>query len=406
MTYGNDDFVPVILGSGLNAYNIARSLREVFGVRSLAIGRFASRETAHSQIIDVRVVPGLGEADVVIQTLRDVAAEFTGRKLVLFPTIEFYTNVVLRNRAELDQLFLIPLVSTEVADRLMDKTDFYRTCADLGVPHPKTVVVEPDSSIDVDGMPFDYPVIVKPADTDSYPRLSFAGKQKVYLVNDGAELTDLCARIFAAGYTGNLIVQEYLSGDESVMQVANSYSDTTGSARVISAGQVVLTEYNPVLIGNNNAIIPINDDALTSAIRTFLDGVGYVGLANFDVMVDERTGESKLLEVNLRPGATSYYTMAGGLNLIATAVHDLVYDRRDEFTSAQQERLWVNVPYPVVLRYAPPSLRTQLRRAAKLGRIHTLDYGPDLSRQRRLDIARINARHCLDYIKFSKSSLG
>lgn len=403
MNLGNDDFVPVIIGTGLNAYNIARSLREAFGVNSLAIGRFRLRETADSQILEVRTVADFDDPDVVVRTLQEVADEIPDRQLVLFPTIEFYTTVVLEHREKLDPRYVIPLLDKQLADRLMNKTDFYRTCAELGVPHPLTLVVEPGADETVlDGMPFEYPVILKPADTDTYPRLTFEGKQKVYLIDDRAELWSVAEQIFAAGYTGDLIVQEYLAGDETVMQVANSYSDRSGVARTISAGQVVLTEYNPTLIGNNNAILSINDEALTGSIQKFLDGVGYVGLANFDVMVDRRTGESKLLEVNLRPGATGYYAMAGGLNVLAAAVRDLVYDRREPFTSSQQERLWVNVPYPVVLRYAPKALRARVRAAAKHGVVHTLDYRVDRSRPRRINKARVDVRHALDYARFAK----
>lgn len=404
MTYGNDDFVPVIIGTGLNAYNIARSLHERYGVRSLAVGRFALRETAHSTIIGVRADIDFDKPEVVVATLADIAQEFPDRKLLLFPTIEFYTTVVLEHRTELDDRYVVPLVDAAVADRLMNKTDFYRTCAELGVPHPETVIVSPDTDLSVaDQLPFPYPVILKPANTDVYPRLEFEGKQKVYLVQDPAELRSVAGRIFAASYADDLIVQEYLAGDESVMQVANSYSDRTGTARFASAGQVVLTEYNPALVGNNNAIISIAGEQLVESIRKFLDGVGYVGLANFDVMLDRRTGEAKLLEVNLRSGATSYYTMAGGGNLIACVVEDLVYDRVTPFTMTRDERLWLNVPYPVVLRYVAPALRPQLRKAARAGKFHTLNYRPDLSKERRLDVARVDARHTLDYVKFAKN---
>lgn len=402
---GNDDFVPVILGTGLGAYQIARSLRESFGVNSLALGRYSLRETANSRIVQVRAIRDFEDADVVLRILQNVADEHPDRVLLLFPTIEFYTNVVLRRRTELDPRYVVPLGSQELADRLMNKTDFYRTCAELGVPHPETVVLSPGptgSPAAIPTLPFDYPVILKPADTDTYPRIALDGKQKVYLVETDDALRGIAGRIFDAGYAGDLIVQEYLAGDESVMRVANSYSDRHGTTRIVSTGQVALTEYNPSLIGNNNAIVSTNDEPLVRSIRTFLDGVGYVGLANFDVMMDRRTGVAKLLEVNLRPGATAYYATAAGNNLIAAVARDLVYDRREAFTSAQEECLWLNVPYPVVLRYVPKSLRAQVRSAAAVRRVHTLDHRSDRSRARRTDIARVDARHTLDYLKHAK----
>ncbi|GMA25819.1 carboxylate--amine ligase [Luteimicrobium album] len=407
-TYGNDDFVPVILGTGINAYNIARSLHQAFGVRSLALGRFALRETAHSRILDVRAYRSFEEPDFVVATLQELAAELGDRTLVLVPTIEFYTNVVLDHRAELDGLYRIPLVDKALAQRLINKTDFYRTLADLGVPHPATVIVTPQTAGDSrlgEDLPFPYPVILKPSDTDVYPRLHFAGKQKVYLLHDAAGVRETTRRIYAAGYDDDLVVQEYITGDESVMRVANTYSDQHGRMQFVSVGQVALTEYNPALVGNNNAIVTFDDPELASSIRNLLDAIGYVGAANFDVMHDRRTGTSKILELNLRQGATSYYTMAAGGNLARYYVDDLVYGRSLTPVATTEERLWLNVPYPVVRHYAPASVRGAVRAAARRGRVHTLRYRPDRSFARALDIARVDLRHTLDYVKFAKVRL-
>ena len=406
MRYGNQDFVPVILGTGLGAYATARALHEAFGVRSLAIGRAALGETMHSAIVDVRVYPGLDDPDTVVAVLRDLAAEFPGRTRVIFATIEYYTNVVIDHRAELEADYVIPLVGEAVKRRVIDKSDFYRTCAELGVPHPETVVVTPGTAGDPslgDDLPFDYPVILKPSDTDTYPRLQFEGKEKVYRIQDAPELRTVAAKIIRAGYTGDLIVQELLAGDESVMRVANTYSDRQGRMRLASLGQVVLTEYHPRLVGNNNAIVSVRDDELVASLREFLDGVGYVGAANFDVMRDRRTGVDKLLEVNLRPGATSYYATAAGASIARSTIEEYVYGRPVPETVTADERLWLNAPYPVVVRFVPASLRARVRAVPRRHRVHTLRYGPDRSLRRRVEIARLDARRSLDYVKFAKN---
>ena len=408
MTYGNDDFVPIILGTSVNAYNQARSLHEAFGIRSLALGRAALRETAHSSIVDVRAYRDFGSPQVVVATLKKLAAEFPGRKRLLLANIEFYTNILIEHRAELEDDFIVPLVHKPLADRLMDKTDFYRTCAELGVPHPATVVVRPASAADGTlgtDLPFPYPVILKPSDTDTYPRLQFEGKQKVYLVQDAGQLRSYVERIFAAGYAGDLLVQEYIAGDETVMRVANTYSDRNGVMRFLSLGQVVLTEYDPKMVGNNNAIISIADAELAESLRRLLDSVGYVGSANFDIMYDRRDGASKVLEINLRQGATSYYTMAAGGNLTRCFVEDLVYGRDLPEVVTTDERLWINVPYPVVLAYTPKALRPRVRAVARRGVTHTLRYAPDLSAARRMDLLRIDLRHTLDNVRYARNRL-
>ena len=78
------------------------------------------------------------------------------------------------------------LCPTEVAHRLLNKADFYKTCEELGVPHPKTRVIgrgEVTTGLTAD-LPFDFPVVVKPSDTDVWGRMHFPGKQKVYLATD------------------------------------------------------------------------------------------------------------------------------------------------------------------------------------------------------------------------------
>ena len=407
--YGDADFLPVVLGTNLNTYNIARSLHEAYGVRTLALGRAALRETASSAIVDVRTFPDLDEPDRVVEVLLEVAAEFPGRRRLLIANIEHYTNIVQARRAELAEHFLIPLPDPEVAAKLMTKAAFARTCEELGIPHPRTVVVPADEAAREgfgEDLPFDFPVICKPSDTDTYPRLRFAGKQKVYEVADPAELRAVAARMHAAGYDGELIVQELLAGDESVMQVVNTYSDRHGRLRVCSAAQIVLGEYDPQYLGNYNAVVTIEDPALTSSIRHLLESIGYRGAANVDVMVDRRTGEAKLLEVNLRQGAASYYTTAAGANIARCYVEDLVHERELPEIAAEPEVLWVNVPYPVVRLLAPRSVRSLVRRARRKGVHHTLRYRHDRSWRRLLEVARLDARVALGYARHLRTRPG
>ncbi len=408
MTYGNDDFVPVLLGTGVGAYNIARSLHEAYGVSSLAFGRIALRETQHSSIITVRANRDFDDPETIVRTLLDLPSEFPGRKLLLIATIEFYTNVLIDHRSAFDDAFIVPLVDRSLADTLINKTDFYATCASLGVPHPAPTIVTPshrgDPGIGED-LSFPFPVILKPSNTDIYPRLSFEGKEKVYLVPDAQTLRATVERIFAAGYDDDLIVQEYIEGDETVMRVANTYSDRHGSMRFASVGQVVLADHNPVMVGNNNAILSVRDPELTASLARLLDAVGYIGTANFDVMHDRKDGTSKVLELNLRQGATSYYTMAAGGNIVACFVEDWIHNKPLPLTVTEQERLWLNVPYLVALTHAPRPLRARVRAAAKRGYKHTLWYRQDMSLKRALTVLRVDLRYTLSTFKYAKSGM-
>ncbi len=408
MTYGNEDFVPILLGTGVGAYNIARSLHEEFGVRSLALGRVALRETRHSRIVDVRASSEFDHPEEIVRQLRALADEFPGRALLLIGTVEYYVNVLIDHRVELGEHFVIPLVDRALADRLINKTDFYATCDALGVPHPRTVVLTPDARGDAsfgDDLPFAYPVILKPSNTDVYPRLRFEGKQKVYLLDDAAAVREVAERIFAAGYRDDLIVQEYIEGDESVMRVANTYSDRHGKLTFVSVGQVVLADHDPTMVGNNNAILAVDDPDLASSLGTLLNAVGYTGSANFDVMHDRRDGVSKVLELNLRQGATSYYAMAAGGNIPARIVKDWIYGEPVPYAATTAERLWLNLPYPLAVIYAPKGLRSRVRAAARKGAKHTLWYRPDMSLKRIVEVLRVDLRYTLSTIKYARRGM-
>ncbi|NYI39913.1 carboxylate--amine ligase [Demequina lutea] len=408
MTYGNEEFLPILLGTGVGAYNIARSLHEEFGVRSLALGRVALRETRNSRIIDVRASNEFDDPDEIVRQLHALADEFPGRTLLLIGTVEYYVNVLIDHREELGDRFVIPLVDRELADQLINKTDFYATCDALGVPHPRTVVLTPDARGDAglgDDLPFAYPVILKPSNTDVYPRLRFEGKQKIYLLDDAAAVREVAERIFAAGYQDDLLVQEYLEGDESVMRVANTYSDRNGQLTFVSVGQVVLADHDPGMVGNYDAILSVDDPDLIASLGTLLNAVHYTGSANFDVMRDRRDGVSKVLELNVRQGGASYYAMAAGGNIPARIVQDWIYGKPTPYAATTQERLWLNLPYPLAVIYAPRGLRSRVRAAGRKGAKHTLWYRPDMSPTRLVDVLRVDARHALSTIKYARRGM-
>lgn len=406
--YGNEDFVPVFLGSGLGAYGLARSLHEAFGVRSLALGRAVLDETRDSDIIDVRTYPSFNDPEFVVATLQELASEFSDRHLFLVPTIEFYTNIVEDHRDVLDSLYSIPLPSKEVVDTLMSKTDFYSTCEELSIPCPRTIIIGSSSPrtkgafVDL-ALPF--PVIVKPSDTDIYQRTRFAGKKKVYRADTLDELVDIVGLIYSSNYDGDLVLQEFLTGGEEIMAIANTYSDRYGKTRVIVSGQIVLCELNPTLVGNFNAIATARMPEIEEMLRRFLDHIGYVGYANFDAMFDKKTDQWKLLEINIRPGGSSFYTMASGINLAEMGVNEYVYGIEPPEVDVEAGNLWLNIPASVARAFAPPTLRREAFDQPGKQQVSTLGYNLDNSPRRLARVSRVYAKHVVDTVKNSRNRL-
>lgn len=406
--YGNADVVPVILGTGLGAYTIARCLHEAYGMRSLALGRAPLPETANSAIVDVLTVPHFDRPDIVMETLTCVAKKFPTRRCMLFPTIEMYSTIIADNINELSTLYILPVADPATQRALAEKDHFYAACERAGLAYPTTAVIGPTDAVDADlvsraGLAF--PLILKPANTDIYPRLTFAGRKKVYLIDNLDELRDTVALIREGGYHDGLILQRYLAGNESVIRVCNTYSDSTGHMRAACFGQVAVTDRHPERVGNNNAIVALDDDTLTRKVRAFLDSQGYRGFANFDFLFDRTTGEYNVLEANLRLGASSFYTMAGGVNLVRHSVEDLVYGKPLPFETAHHTGLWRTIARPLVDRYCAKEVTDLVKEAASHCSLHTLWYREDRSPQRIATNVTTDARLGRDTIRWADSVL-
>ncbi|HYL40145.1 MAG TPA: hypothetical protein VET90_02445, partial [Candidatus Binatus sp.] len=136
-------FLPVILGSDLNAYGMARSFHEAYGVRSLALASFPLSPTRHSRIVDLEVVAGFGREETFVATLVDRARRLSERfdRLVLVPCGDRYAELVSRFQVDLAEGYVVATPDHALVQRVANKASFYELCAEHGIDHPRTRVI-------------------------------------------------------------------------------------------------------------------------------------------------------------------------------------------------------------------------------------------------------------------------
>ncbi len=117
---------------------------------------------------------------------------------------------------------------------------------------------------------------------------------------------------------------------------------------------------------------------------TFLEEIGYTGIANADMKWDERDGVYKVMEINCRPGRSSYYTSQLGHPLVQHLVDDVVHGRRRELTLAQGDVLFRVTPRYVLRDYVkdPEVLKEVKRLFRERKDLNPLHYAKDLSPKR------------------------
>lgn len=396
MEFKEEDFLPVILGGDITAYSLARTFHEEYQVKSLVVSQISSHMCADSSILENIIVPGMENLDVFLPALARIAEEHPGKKLILMACGDWYVRLIVENRAELEKHYILPYIQEDLLNRLVLKDSFYAICDEVGVPYPRTAYYHVDEEPSALEVPFNFPVVAKPASSAAYHYAQFPGKKKVFFLKTREELEEVLSNLRTSSYQDAFLIQEFIPGDDTAMRILTTYSDRTGKVRFASFGQTLLEDKRPMAVGNPVAIVNRVDDEIVAEATRLLESVGYTGFANFDIKTDARDGSHRFFEINTRLGRSNFYVTSSGFNTVRWIVDDLVRERTfdDEIVVADNtDSLYTVVPKSVILDYVTdPALRAEVERLFAEGKAHDpLDYAAEKKFLRRL-YPRIFAR--------------
>lgn len=382
-------FKPVLLGSDINAYGMARAFHEAYGVTSDAFAHFQLSPTKYSKIINVHIDPKFGEPETFLNVLlgygRRMREAFPNMKLLLIPCGDLYANLLSGTKGILRNYFVYNTLEPELTRQLSNKNTFYEICEHYHLPYPATMVV---TESDVKrgtylDLPFGYPVAMKPADSAAWLDIEFEGRKKAFIFDNPADLETIIKRAYAAGYHAEMIIQDFIPGNDDNMRVLNAYVDHHHRVRMMFLGHPLLEDPTPEAVGNYAAIIPDYNEDVFHPIKAFLEDIGYEGVANFDMKYDRRDGQYKLFEINLRQGRSSYFVTLNGYNLAACFVNDLVEDTPfdGDTVFGHGDKLWLEIPRSIFTNYVAEGpdkeAGMQMIRDGKWGT--TLEYNRDMN---------------------------
>lgn len=131
-----------------------------------------------------------------------------------------------------------------------------------------------------------------------------------------------------------------------------------------------MEDHTPTAIGNPVAIINEVNPEIVAAATKFLEHIGYVGFANFDIKYDRRDGIYKFFEINVRLGRSNFYVTGSGFNTVKWIVDDYIYHNLPEYTVADNINLYTVVPKGVIMKYvSDPELKAQAKALFKAGKV-------------------------------------
>ena len=392
-------FVPVLLGTEIGAYGMARAFWEAYGAKSVAYGTFPLTPTAYSKFIEQRCDPDFATAKRFIEVLNRDADTYGGATPLIIPCGDDYSVLLSEHKSELDERYVAICSGPGVLTELENKARFYALCEREGVPYPKTVRVDGPQ---VPELPFPYPVAVKPTNAALYREHPFEGQKKAFIINDEPMLAETLRRIYASGYDEGLVIQDFIPGGDENMRVLNGYVRSDGTVALLSLGHPILEDCAPMRIGNYAAIVSYGDEQVYETVERLLEHVNYFGYFNIDMKYDERDGSFKLLDFNPRQGRSSFFTTLSGHNLAQQAVEDVIEGKRGDAVHATEEFLWVGVPKSIVRKYAADGpAKDWAMRLMREGRVGTTLFGAHDNHPRRLwNMSKLWIHYIVDFKKY------
>ncbi len=381
-------FLPIIIGTDMNAYNMAISFHEAYDIKPILVGKEPLSFTSLSTITEnIELRSGLADDAQFADILMDIADKYRapGKTLLLIGTNDLYVRLIIENAKVLREHFVFNYINEELMNQLQVKANFYELCKVHGIDTPTTFFYDCNST-----KPFEeemmFPVIIKPSNGIEYSRNKFEGQQKVYKVESPKEMHKVIEEIKAGGYRDELIIQDYIPGDDTYMWDSVIYANSKGKTQLVTFAQVVLQEHTVTAIGNYTALITRFDKDMMVKLQNFLEAVGYTGFANFDLKYDSRDKKFKVFEVNIRQGRSSYYVTALGHNMAEYFVDDLIYQKEKSVTYLNEDFLFTVVPKAVLRNFVQnKAVLKDIKRLIKTGQYgNPLFYKKDKHVKRKL----------------------
>ena len=319
-----DNTIAVVLGGHVNGLSIIREL-SASGVRNIgllttgfSIAQYSNKVLYHTNIGSD--YSGLVSELKKIRNIYDY--------IVVYPTDDRFLELLTKSRGQLIDFCFLPFNESNL-EKSLDKAHQYEVCEALGVPYPKTIVVQktitPEELNDLQ-----FPILVKPAFRYDESRNVFRNR----LVESLSELRKILVEI-EPFFKDRLkfIFSEYIPGSDSNIFSYACFMSKEGQALNEWVGKKLSQhpdQYGVFASASNEAA-----DEVVEIGRRLVAGLDAVGYIQPEFKFDHRDGKYKLMEVNMRP---MMWNRVGFLSGVCLHLTQFEYATNSPVTRFQQYR--------------------------------------------------------------------
>lgn len=279
----------VVLGGYINGFSIIRELYEC-GVKNIVLVDYGRSLSCRSNKISCHLAVKKNKDSLLI-ALRKLGESY--KKMVLFPTDDMQLEFLNGIYDEIDEFCFVPFNRTNLL-QCLDKSHQYATCKKLGIPYPRTVLIQKELDwVQIDGLTT--PLLIKPAMRDD---LSTSVFRNAYVSNRECLKRKKEWLLLYVKNGVKLLVSECIPGDDTNIYAYTAYRSKEG---------VILNEW----IGKKLTQYPDQFGVFASATnsapkiirdygRNLIENMNIYGIVEPEFKFDYRDGKYKLMEINLR----------------------------------------------------------------------------------------------------------
>ena len=403
-----DDKIKVlIMGTDINAYYMSRCYHELTGKKADIIG---NRAMPYTDISNSIIIKDFNNKENFIKALTEYGEKNKDYEILLIATSDLYVKLVAEEKSLLEKYYVFNYPDIELVNNLLVKEKFYDIYKDMGLDMPKTFIYPCNKNEDINKIKKyfnEYPIIIKPSDGVEYHSLDDTTLAKVYKIHSEEELEKIIKKIENAGYNKNLIIQEFIPGDDSALFDSVFYVGKDKKAKLATFAQIGLQEHTPTGIGNCTVLVNGYDEhgykeEIVYKLKEFIEKIGYQGFAEFDIKYDVRDNKYKVLEINPRQSRSGYYLTACGYNLVKYLIDDLIKNKNMEFKIIKEKYVLSFVPKIVIKKYIKNNkLKKEIIKLIKNKKIvNPIDYKKDKNIKRKLYVFYRKFNYIKKYKKY------
>jgi predicted ATP-grasp superfamily ATP-dependent carboligase len=264
--------------------------------------------------------PKPSSTETYVNFLIDLARKEKIQGWVIFPNSDEVVYVLSKFKEQLEEFYRIPTPSWDAIQWIYIKKQTYEIAESHNVSIPKTYC--PKNLKELVELELNFPVVIKPSIRDHFYKKV---KTKAFRINNKKDLLDKYRWICSIIDPSEILIQDFIPGGPNQLYSCCPFFK---DGKVVTSIMARRTRQHPMDFGQASTFAElVYIPELQKITERFLRLVDFYGIAEVEFMLDYRTGEYKLIEVNPRVWGWHTLAIAAGIDLPYFLYQDMIGEK-------------------------------------------------------------------------------